>query len=271
MYNVGDRVEFEGGDGRRTGTIIDTVETSLELMYVIETWNEEIHEVLLGDIEGRIPTRPEVEEVPLGMPTMTWRPIPAPTRGPNMDDMAVIGELVRTPHESLAESLRQSFYTQTATPPTPYFTTTEIDGQPTSREIPPITLASPESMPEQRDYTPYGGASSLRSFDLRTFHPEGFIISPHLIGGIYIFVDSNGRRWLNEIKSPGVIRYLDECLRDTCGINWIPDDRFRELEHSRLSGQLPPIKKKSNKKLRRKQPIPELKEEKHYGDKSYIA
>ena len=99
---------------------------------------------------------------------------------------------------------------------------------------------------------------------------NGIIIRP-VQGNAYerwIFLDQYDQRWVNSVATRGVLRY-PPVANDIFGNQWMPLDLYQRSEVERITGIDKPKKKK--KKLKRNKPIPEIKEEKYYADKCYVA
>jgi hypothetical protein len=93
---------------------------------------------------------------------------------------------------------------------------------------------------------------------------NGLRLTPRrVIGGGYIFRDDNRTIWVNEFQDHNMRLYATH--RDVAGVMWATADD--QLNFVRNGGAV----KKEKKKLRRKYPMPEIKQSKYYDDSKYIA
>lgn len=99
---------------------------------------------------------------------------------------------------------------------------------------------------------------------------ESFPVTPTRSGNIYQFTDAAGRVWVNHVQYNRV-RY-DGSHVDDLAIRWMLRTEYLALpEIIPMSSYNGDSKRKLRKKLHRKVPIPEIKEEKHYANKRFIA
>jgi len=120
------------------------------------------------------------------------------------------------------------------------------------------------------DYRPKtGNTRPLRTFVISMIG-EDLILTPTLPFGssVYQFFDQNGTQWDNEHNSLIVSR-AETTLVDHCGQRWA---RMEDVEFARR-GSFQDVKRtpKKKKHLRRRTPMPEIKDAKYYGSREFIG
>jgi len=95
---------------------------------------------------------------------------------------------------------------------------------------------------------------------------NGIRLTPtRIIGGFYVFKDEDRNTWLNHVAIDEVILYSTHI--DIAGVRWATVNQQRDFQRNRGVD----VVKRSIKKLRRKYPMPELKDKKYYDDNKFIA
>lgn len=133
------------------------------------------------------------------------------------------------------------------------------------------TISSSDGRPTVASYKPaFGGIGDLMSFRAHS-SSYNMIFTPTLVGREYHFIDeATGMRWINQYEN-GHVRNVPTLL-DENAVRW-SDVRTVIGTNTTGSFTLDLGKKvgKSKKKLYRKHPIPEIKDEKHYASNEFIA
>lgn len=131
-----------------------------------------------------------------------------------------------------------------------------------------IIMAGPGLGVQSTDYNPIPGATRR----LMSFRVSGLgVITPHLVAGNYVFMTEDGREWINQHQDARV-RRSNTSLADSMSQSWDTPDRLVNIPMPELLNGFTskkPLPKR--KKLYRKHPIPDIKDEKYYAGKEFIA
>lgn len=150
-------------------------------------------------------------------------------------------------------------------PPTPIVNLATEDVLREGRQLMDGNRVSISSM----DYRPQMGESRRLCF----FRLGGNVATPVLENGEYIFRDEQGTEWINQHQS-NFVWGMQARINDEHHQRWTTRqayDHEHRIAPDRPAFNLPQKGRKSKKKLRRKHPIPEIKDEKYYASKEFIA
>jgi hypothetical protein len=199
--------------------------------------------------------------------SMPARPDPAPARG------AVNWDVFDNETTDGAEFIEERAPEPQASPLDMREGRNMVEG--TGEMIPMVSL---------EDYTPTTGDVDRRLVWFRL--ADGRSMIPALESGRYRFADESGHRWVNEYQLAHFRNLPPETIQtDNYGVRWTLASNYessmgivlgvtRNLREGVISADMPPMppsRGRNRKKLYRKRPMPDIKAEKYYAGKEYIA
>lgn len=160
--------------------------------------------------------------------------------------------------------------------------TESIPDTPTTDSVPP---ANEGRITRNASDPLYRGRITIHSYNPKPVEIEGgnlykfrvtqdtgganMMLSPHFEDGRYVFRNEEGVRYVNQYQDSRVNAMRSHLqIVDVLGVNWGRWELVEAIPELQFGGKKP---SKPKKKLYRKHPIPEIKDEKYYAGKEFIA